>query len=108
MRDVLEGEINIIENDQVKKYNLRPVLNLSTERLGYPTQKPIGLLYLLLKIASNKNDVVADFFCGSGTTVAAAQKLNRNWLGVDLGDESIKVIKERMISLDATFEFKSL
>lgn len=108
LRDVLEGEINIVENNNIKKLNLRPVLNLSKERTGYPTQKPEGLLSLLIKIASNEGDLVADFFSGSGTTLASAQKLNRNWIGVDIGEEAIKTIKDRMIKLDACFQIKEL
>jgi len=76
------------------------------ERLGYPTQKPEALLERIIKASSNEGDLVADFFAGSGTTLAVSQKLNRNWIGVDLGDESIKTIKERMINLDATFDIK--
>jgi site-specific DNA-methyltransferase (adenine-specific)/adenine-specific DNA-methyltransferase len=78
----------------------------SIEKIGYPTQKPEALLERIIKSSSNEGDLIADFFSGSGTTLAVAQKLNRNWLGVDLGDESIKTIKERMVNLDATFEIK--
>ena len=78
------------------------------ERTGYPTQKPEALLERIIKASSNEGDLIADFFSGSGTTLAVAQKLNRNWIGVDMGDESIKTIKERMINLDATFEIKNL
>lgn len=108
LRDVFEGEINIIENAQVTSHNLRPVLNLSSERIGYPTQKPEGVMFILLKIASNEGDLVADFFCGSGTTAAAAHKLNRNWICVDMGDEAIKTTKERMLNLDSNFTLSNL
>jgi len=108
LRDVLQGEIDIIENKNIKKYNLRPVLNLSSERTGYPTQKPEGLLSLLIKIASKEGDLIADFFCGSGTTLSVAQKLNRDWVGVDIGDESIKTIRDRMVKLDSNFQIKEL
>jgi len=80
----------------------------SKEYVGYPTQKPEALLERIIKSSSNEGDLVADFFSGSGTTLSVAQKLNRNWLGVDMGDESIKTIKERMINLDATFDIKEL
>ncbi len=78
------------------------------ERLGYPTQKPEALLERIIRSSSNEGDLVADFFSGSGTTLAVAQKLNRNWIGVDMGDESIKTIKERMVNLDATFDIKEV
>jgi adenine specific DNA methylase Mod len=80
----------------------------SKEYVGYPTQKPEALLERIIKSSSNEGDLIADFFAGSGTTLAVAQKLNRNWIGVDMGEESIKTIKERMVNLDATFEIKNL
>jgi adenine specific DNA methylase Mod len=80
----------------------------SKERLGYPTQKPEALLERIIKASSNEGDLVADFFCGSGTTLAVAQKLNRNWIGADMGDESIKTTKERMLNLDSNFTLSNL
>lgn len=80
----------------------------SNERLGYPTQKPEALLERIIKASSNEGDLVADFFCGSGTTLAVAQKLNRNWIGADMGDESIKTTKERMININSTFTISNL
>ena len=54
------------------------------ERLGYPTQKPEALLERIIKASSNEGDLVADFFCGSGTTAAVAEKLGRKWIATDL------------------------
>jgi len=88
--------------------DITPVGRLPKQLLGYPTQKPEDLLERIIRSSSNEGDLIADFFSGSGTTLAVAQKLNRNWIGVDLGEESIKTIKERMINLDATFEIKEL
>lgn len=68
----------------------------SQERLGYPTQKPIALLERIIKASSNEGDLVADFFCGCGTTIAAAQKLDRNWLGTDISHLAIKLILKRL------------
>ena len=62
----------------------------------YPTQKPIDLLERVIKTFSNKSEVVADFFCGCGTTLSAAQKLGRQWLGVDANPEASKTIRKRM------------
>jgi len=78
------------------------------ERLGYPTQKPESLLERIIKASSNEGDLVADFFCGSGTTISVAQKLNRDWIGVDIGEESIKTIRDRMIKLDSNFKLYSI
>jgi DNA modification methylase len=68
----------------------------SSERIGYPTQKPYALLERIIKMASNKGDVVLDPFCGGGTTVAAADKLNRNWIGIDQSVQAIKVTELRL------------
>jgi DNA modification methylase len=68
----------------------------SQERLGYPTQKPEVLLERIIKASSNEGDLVADFCCGCGTTIAVAQKLNRRWLGVDISHLSIKLVMKRL------------
>lgn len=69
----------------------------SLERLGYPTQKPEALLERIIKASSNEGDVVADFFCGCGTTIASAQNLNRKWLGADISHLAIRLIKKRLV-----------
>ncbi len=66
------------------------------ERLGYPTQKPEALLERIIKASSNEGDVVADFFCGCGTTIAAAQKLGRQWIGADISHLAIRLIVKRL------------
>ena len=66
--------------------DISPLNNMSTERLGYPTQKPIELLERLVRASSNEGDVVLDPFCGCGTAVAAAEKLGRSWIGIDILD----------------------
>jgi DNA modification methylase len=66
------------------------------ERLGYPTQKPEALLERILKASSNEGDVVLDPFCGCGTTVQVAQKLNRRWIGIDITHLAIGLIKTRL------------
>lgn len=70
-----------------------------SEVLGYPTQKPEKLLERIIKAASNEGDVVADFFIGSGTTLAVAEKLGRKWIGSDLGKFSIHTTRKRMIGV---------
>lgn len=74
-----------------------PLLNSAAkERLGYPTQKPEILLERILQASSDKGDLVADFCCGCGTTVAVAQRLDRHWLGADISHLSIKLIMKRL------------
>ncbi len=68
----------------------------AAERLGYPTQKPLALLERIITASSNLGDVVLDPFCGCGTTIAAAQKLGRRWIGIDVTHLSIALQKYRM------------
>ena len=70
--------------------------NLSAERLGYPTQKPEALLERIISASSNEGDVVLDPFCGCGTTVAAAQALGRQWIGIDVTNLAITLIRHRL------------
>jgi len=72
---------------------------ISSEYIGYATQKPEALLERIIKASSNEGDLVADFFCGSGTTLAVAEKLGRRWLGVDLGRYAIHVSRKRLIQV---------
>lgn len=69
------------------------------ELVGYPTQKPNKLLGRIIEASSNEGDLVADFFCGSGTTLAVAEKLGRKWIGSDLGKFSIHTTRKRMIGV---------
>jgi DNA modification methylase len=66
------------------------------ERLGYPTQKPVALLERIIQASSNPDDVVLDPFCGCGTTIAAAQKLGRKWVGIDITHLAIALQKYRL------------
>ncbi|MFH1092802.1 MAG: site-specific DNA-methyltransferase [Candidatus Omnitrophota bacterium] len=70
---------------------------MSNERADYPTQKPEELLERIIKISTNEGDLVADFFCGSGTTLAVAEKLGRKWIGSDLGRFAIHTSRKRLI-----------
>ena len=67
------------------------------ERLGYPTQKPKALLERIINASSNKGDLVADFFCGCGTTIAVAQRLKRRWIGVDISHLAINLIEKKRL-----------
>ncbi|MDD5765899.1 MAG: DNA methyltransferase [Candidatus Marinimicrobia bacterium] len=73
-----------------------PINPLAAERLGYPTQKPVALLERIIKASSNEGDVVLDPFCGCGTAIAAAQNLNRKWIGIDITHLSIALMKYRL------------
>ena len=72
-----------------------------SQSVGYPTQKPEALLEHIIKASSNESDLVADFFCGSGTTCAVAEKLGRKWIGSDLGKFAIHTTRKRMISVQS-------
>ncbi len=69
---------------------------MATERLGYPTQKPVALLERIISASTNPGDVVLDPFCGCGTTIHAAQKLGRQWIGIDVTYLAINLIKRRL------------
>ena len=69
------------------------------ERINYPTQKPEALLERIIKASSNEGDLIADFFCGSGTTAAVAENLGRKWIATDLGKFAIHTIRKRMIGV---------
>ena len=76
--------------------DIPPVNPQAKERLGYPTQKPEALLERIIQASSNEGDVVLDPFCGCGTAVAAAQKLNRQWLGIDVTHLAVALMKSRL------------
>ncbi len=76
--------------------DIQPIGAQAAERLGYPTQKPLALLERIISASSNPGDVVLDPFCGCGTTIAAAQKLGRRWIGIDITHLSISLLKYRL------------
>ncbi len=77
-----------------------PVLKgRNKEIVGYPTQKPETLLERIILMGSNPGDIVFDFFCGSGTTCAVAEKLGRKWIGADIGHVAIHTTKKRMLNI---------
>jgi len=99
LRDIFEGILDIENNKLIKRFNTRPVLNVSAERIGYPTQKPEGLLDLIFTIFTQKNDLILDFFGGSGTTIAVAEKLGRKWVTCDLGKLSFFTMQKRILQI---------
>jgi site-specific DNA-methyltransferase (adenine-specific) len=76
--------------------DIPPINSQAAERLGYPTQKPLSLLERIINASSNPGDVVLDPFCGCGTAIAAAQKLGRRWLGIDITHLAIALIRYRL------------
>ncbi len=80
-------------------WDIPSINNMATERTDYPTQKPEALLQRVIESASQPGDLVADFFCGSGTTLALAEKLGRKWVGTDLGRFAIHTTRKRLISI---------
>ncbi|HEU5276826.1 MAG TPA: site-specific DNA-methyltransferase [Xanthobacteraceae bacterium] len=80
--------------------DIAPINSQAAERLGYPTQKPVALLERILSASSRAGDLVLDPFCGCGSTIEAAEKLGRKWIGIDIAIRAIDIIKDR---LDANF-----
>ncbi len=76
--------------------DISPLHNLSKEREGYPTQKPLALLERVIKASSKPGDVVLDAFCGCGTALIAAQKLDREWIGMDVSPTACRVMAQRL------------
>jgi DNA modification methylase len=77
-------------------YDVSLIPSSSSESLGYPTQKPLALLERIINASSNPDDVVLDPFCGCGTAVEAAQKLDRQWIGIDITNLAISLIEKRL------------
>jgi len=81
---------------------------VTSEITGYPTQKPEKLIERIIDISTEPGDLVADFFCGSGTTLAAAEKLGRRWIGADLGRWGIHVTRKRLLGIENCKPFEVL
>ncbi len=102
LRDSFEGVINVVvdkEKEIIKQYNTRAVLNLSAERVDYPTQKPEGLLNILMDVCSNPGDLIFDCFMGSGTTQAVAMKTGRRFIGADINLGAVQTTTKRLLNI---------
>ena len=82
-----------------------PINSQAAERLGYPTQKPLALLERIIQASSNEGDIVLDPFAGCGTTIAAAEKLKRRWIGIDITHLSIALLKYRLKAMYPEIKF---
>jgi site-specific DNA-methyltransferase (adenine-specific) len=105
-----DGTFNFSKRPRLKRYlhemaggvvgtvwtDIPPINSQAKERLGYPTQKPVALLERIIAASSNPGDVVLDPFCGCGTTVHAAQKLGRPWIGIDITHLAVALIERRL------------
>jgi len=89
-------------------WDILNIAPLASERLGFPTQKPEALLDRIIGACSNEDDLVADFFCGSGTTMAVAEKLGRRWIGCDLSRYAIQVTRKRLLDISDCRPFEVL
>ncbi|MBI5682245.1 MAG: site-specific DNA-methyltransferase, partial [Deltaproteobacteria bacterium] len=69
---------------------------------SYPTEKNLELLKFIIQSSSNEGDLILDCFCGSGTTLIAAQELNRNWIGIDKSEHAIKVTKKKLAEIPSS------
>lgn len=114
-----EGRVKIPENPnanpRIKHYlhegkgvqpdnvwtDIAPINSQANQDTGYDTQKPEALLERIIKASSNEGDLVADFFCGSGTTMAVAEKLGRRWIGCNLDKVGLQVSRNRLVSQEA-------
>jgi site-specific DNA-methyltransferase (adenine-specific) len=98
----VDGNGQVVFGKEKKGVPLSDVWNIpylnpkAKERVGYPTQKPILLLEQIIKIVTDEGDTVLDPFCGSGTTLVAADLLNREYIGIDVSEDAIKLTKERL------------
>ena len=91
------GWYSIVSVDDV--WDISSVFNMSYEYIAFDTQKPESLLKRIILASSNKGDLIADFFCGSGTTLAVSEKLGRRWIGVDLSKFAIHTTKKRLLDI---------
>ena len=106
-----DGSLDTSRRPRVKRYldemagggvmgsiwaDLAPINSQAQERLGYPTQKPVALLERIVQASSKRDDVVLDPFCGCGTSIHAAQKLGRHWIGIDITHLAISLIERRL------------
>lgn len=103
LKNISFGRITVL-NDKGKTptdvWEISTLNSMAKERVGYDTQKPKELLYKIIKGFSNEGDIVADFFCGSGTSLVVAKELGRKYIGCDISSKAITITKKRLESVD--------
>jgi DNA modification methylase len=104
----LQDTVGSLVSDLWVDDGVLPLQGISGESLDFPTQKPETLLERIIKASSNEGDLVADFFCGSGTTMAVAEKLGRGWIGCDLSRFAIQVSRKRLLDIPDCRPFEVL
>ena len=77
-------------------WQIKSVFNMSKQYVGYPTQKPVDLLERIIQTSTNEGDVILDPFCGCATTCVAAEKLDRQWIGIDISVKAYELVQERL------------
>ena len=99
----VDGKTNLEKKRNIKEgismsnvWDISYLHSQSKERVGYPTQKPLALLYRIIEASSKKGDVVFDPFCGCATTMVAAQQKERKWIGIDIADKSVDLVAGRL------------
>jgi adenine-specific DNA-methyltransferase len=92
----MKGELKKMDN----VWDIPSINNMALERVAFDTQKPEALLKRIILASSNPGDIVADFFCGSGTTLAVAEKLGRRWIGCDSSIHAINTTKKRLLEIE--------
>jgi DNA modification methylase len=97
--------LSTVWNDIMQLYGMH-LVKRKKEEVGFPTQKPEALLERIIKMASNEDDLVADFFCGSGTTLVVAEKLKRRWIGCDMGRFAIHSTRKRLLGIPGCRPFE--
>ena len=93
VRDYLDTKVGVAQEDW---WEIDIINQSSNERTGYPTQKPLSLLYRIIKASSNIGDIVLDPFCGCATACVAAQQLQRRWIGIDIEEKAADILIERL------------
>jgi hypothetical protein len=86
--------------------DIPPINSQAAERLGYPTQKPEALLERIINASSNEGDTILDPFCGCGTAIAVAQRLNRQWIGIDVTHLAVTLMKHRLKTAFGDVEYR--
>ena len=104
LRDGKQEKVYMGEGRRVDSVWDISVIRKKDERTGYPTQKPLALLDRIIRVSSNKGDVVFDPFCGCATTLVAADRLQRDWIGIDISEKAAELVVERIKSDQGLFE----